>query len=174
MKIPNEYFLTSGAGESNLPSSETGSFDAALVDAELPNVNIVTYSSIIPPKAKEIPKVNNKWGEVVECILSRKDGTKGQTISVGVMIVDVFNPSGVKLGGLALEYSGKESYTISKGKLGIVLKEMIYRRNYGILENQKTDLGYTVILKNYNFKSMVVKKKYGTVISAICFKNFLF
>jgi arginine decarboxylase len=174
-KIPNEYFLTVGSGESNLKSksNETTSFDAALVDAGIGNVNVITYSSMIPPKAKEVPRGVNNWGEVMDCIISRKDGTYKQKISVGIMIVDVINPQGLKLGGFAMEYTGKDSYTVSKGKLTIILKDMVYRRNYGtLLESFKTDLGYSIIPKNYIFKSMTIKKKYGTVIAAICFKNY--
>ena len=167
-KIPNEYFLTVGAGESN----ETTSFDAALVDAGLANVNIIIYSSMIPPKSKEVPREDFNWGEVVDCIISRKEGTFKQKISVGIMIVDIINPQGIKLGGFAIEYTGKDSYTISKGKSIKVLKEMVYRRNYGkMLESYKTDLGYTIVLKNYIFKSMTIKKKYGTILAVICFKN---
>ena len=160
-KIPNEYFLTVGAGESNL----TTSFDAALVDAGIANVNIVIYSSMIPPKSKEVPREDFNWGEVVDCIISRKEGTFKQKISVGIMIVDIINPQGIKLGGFAIKYTGKDSYTISKGKSIKILKEMVYRRNYGkMLESYKTDLGYTIVLKNYIFKSM-------TILAVICFKN---
>ena len=172
-KIPNDYFLTVGAGESNLKSgsNETTSFDAALVDAGIGNVNVVIYSSMIPPKSKEVPQRDFNWGEVMDCIISRKDGTFKQKISVGIMIVDIINPQGIKLGGFAMEYTGKDSYTISKGNLIKSLKEMVYRRNYGkMLHNSyKTDLGYTIIPKNYIFKSMTIKKKYGTILAAICF-----
>ena len=173
-RIPMEYFLTSGAGESNLLSSsnETTSFDGALVDAGIPDVNIIQYSSIIPPKAKEIPQGVNNWGEVMECIISRKDGTRGKTISVGIMIIDIFNPMGIFLGGLAVEYSGKDSYTKSKAKVHLMVKEMIHRRNFGNLNGEVTDLGYRVTEKRYIYKSLKIKKKYGTVLVGICFKKF--
>ena len=71
-KIPNDYFLTVGSGESNLKSgsNETTSFDAALVDAGIGNVNIVIYSSMIPPKSKEVPRGNSNWGEVMDFLLT--------------------------------------------------------------------------------------------------------
>jgi pyruvoyl-dependent arginine decarboxylase len=174
-RIPMEYFLTSGSGESNLSSAsnETTSFDAALVDAGIPDVNIMIYSSIIPPKAKEIPQGTNNWGEVMECILSRKDGKRGQTISVGIMIVDIINPMGVHIGGLAIEYSGKDSYTKSKSKVHLMVKEMIHRRNFGVLNGEVTDTGYRVTEKNYLYKSLKIKKKHGTVLVGICFKKAL-
>ena len=123
------------------------------------------YPSMIPPKSKEVPREDFNWGEVVDCIISRKEGTFKQKISVGIMIVDIINPQGIKLGGFAIKYTGKDSYTISKGKSIKILKEMVYRRNYGkMLESYKTDLGYTIVLKNYIFKSM-------TILAVICFKN---
>jgi len=82
------YFITTGSGESDLKSShnETGSFDAALVNAGLTNVNLVYYSSMIPKKSKEIIKPNLEWGKVIGSIVSQNDGTPGQTISVGLLI----------------------------------------------------------------------------------------
>ena len=59
-RVPYEYFLTKGKGESNAGSEglpyETGSYDDALNDAGIQNSNVIEYTSVIPVGAKEIPK----------------------------------------------------------------------------------------------------------------------
>ena len=59
-RVPCEYFITVGGGESDAGSKglpfETGSYDAALKDAGIENVNVVKYTSVIPPVAKCINK----------------------------------------------------------------------------------------------------------------------
>ena len=75
-RVPYEYFLTKGKGESNAGSEglpyETGSYDAALNDAGIQNSNVIEYTSVIPVGAKEIPKEEGlkrlNWGEVLEVI----------------------------------------------------------------------------------------------------------
>ena len=69
-RIPHEYFITKGKGESNAGSAglpfETGSYDAALNDAGIENCNVMEYTSVIPTEAK---------------LISREEGLK--TITMG-------------------------------------------------------------------------------------------
>ena len=68
-RVPYEYFLTKGKGESNAGSAglpyETGSYDAALNDAGIQNSNVIEYTSVIPVGAKEITKEddNSLWSD---------------------------------------------------------------------------------------------------------------
>jgi hypothetical protein len=59
-RIPYEYFITKGKGESNAGSEglpyETGSYDAALNNAGIENCNVIEYTSVIPTEAKQISK----------------------------------------------------------------------------------------------------------------------
>ena len=59
-RVPYEYFITSGSGQSNVGSEglpyETGSYDQALTKAGIENANIVEYTSVIPTGAKEISR----------------------------------------------------------------------------------------------------------------------
>ena len=59
-RVPYEYFITYGSGQSNVGSEglpyETGSYDAALTKAGIQNANIIEYTSVIPTGAKEISK----------------------------------------------------------------------------------------------------------------------
>jgi len=59
-RIPFEYFLTKGKGESDAYSQglpyETGSYDDALNNAGIENTNVIEYTSVIPTEAKKISK----------------------------------------------------------------------------------------------------------------------
>ncbi len=48
-RVPYEYFITKGKGESNVGSDglpyETGSYDAALFEAGIQNTNVIEYTS---------------------------------------------------------------------------------------------------------------------------------
>ena len=59
-RVPYEYFMTKGKGESNAGSEglpyETGSYDAALNDAGIQNSNVIEYTSDIPFGAKQITR----------------------------------------------------------------------------------------------------------------------
>ena len=126
------YFITKGTGESNIKSNssnETTSFDDALVNGGIGNTNLITYSSIIPTNSEEISYKEPGWGDVLNCILARKDGKKNQMISSGLLINYVYDNNKF-LGGLVLEYVGHDTYEVALGKLLIELNEMIIRRKY--------------------------------------------
>lgn len=58
-RIPKDYFVTTGSGETDKGSGidpwETGAYDFALKSAQIENFNIVEYTSVLPPEAKEWP-----------------------------------------------------------------------------------------------------------------------
>jgi arginine decarboxylase len=154
------YFVTSGKGQSNLLSSnnETTSYDSAIVNAGLPNINIVTVSSMIPPNSIEIKGFNYRWGEIVFCIMARKDSTRGKFISCALMIAEVYQ-FGKLLGSFVLEYSGSGSEETAKRDLLAQLKEMAERR------------GVVSRVKRFIYNSLKVNKRFGTVLCLVCFKN---
>ena len=59
-RVPYEYFITKGRGESNAGSEglpyETGSYDAALFEAGIHNANVIEYTSVMPTDSKQISK----------------------------------------------------------------------------------------------------------------------
>jgi pyruvoyl-dependent arginine decarboxylase (PvlArgDC) len=79
-RIPYEYFITSGSGQSNVGSEglpyETGSYDEALTKAGIHNANIIEYTSVIPTGAKEITREEGlkriQWGEVLDVLKLRQ------------------------------------------------------------------------------------------------------
>ena len=173
------YFITKGTGESNLSCSknETTSYDDALVNARIGNVNIVNVSSMIPPEIDEIPQTPQHWGDIIFCIMARNDGRKGSFISCALLIVEVYK-NNVLEGSMVLEYSGRGSSSTAFKNLFMDLGDMIQRRKYGMLyvplvlyAQNRTALGYTIIPKKFIYNSLKIKKKYGTVISTICFQK---
>ena len=58
-RIPKDYFVTTGYGETDKGSGidpwETGAYDLALKSAQIENFNIVEYTSVLPPEATEQP-----------------------------------------------------------------------------------------------------------------------
>lgn len=187
-RIPYEYFITKGKGESDAGSKflpyETGSFDAALNNAGIQNANIVEYTSVMPIEAKEITKEEGikrmQWGEVLECIKAQANGAKGSTLSTAVMTTSIHDPSGKYLGGFACEYSGSETREQIEKSLEKSIEGMIERRGYGIVKGgikmykeNITNTGYKIHPgKIFEYESLDVKKAHGSVLTAICFVSY--
>lgn len=187
-RVPYEYFITKGKGESDAGSAflpyETGSYDAALNDAGIQNCNVIEYTSVMPIEAKEISKEAGKnrlqWGEVLECIKAQANGAKGSKISVGVITTSIHDPSGKFLGGFACEYSGSLSRTDVEMSLVQSVEGMILRRGYGstagglkIYKDNITSNGYKIHPgKIFVYESLDVKKRHGSVLAAICFVSY--
>jgi arginine decarboxylase len=170
-----QYFLTKGSGQSQLNSvkNHTTSFDDALVNAGIGNINIVTVSSMIPPNVSEVNYQPQKWGDIVFCIMARKDGTRGKNISCALLINEIFYGNEL-LGSIVLEYSGNGSEKVAQEKLLSQLGEMIQRRKYGnaslkLYVGSTTTHGYTIVPKRFIYEHVKVKKRYGTVMCSLCF-----
>jgi pyruvoyl-dependent arginine decarboxylase len=193
-RIPSEYFITSGFGQSAAGSEglpfETGSYDDALNDAGIQNVNVVKYTSVMPTNIKNIGKeaglANIKWGEVMECIMAQQNGNQGETITATVMTTSVFDKSGKHLGGFACEYAGSGTRKDVEESLAISITGMIERRGYGTFITDKggsgpiqmykdntTSEGFVIHPgKEFCFKSGEVKEAHGTVFATICFNSY--
>ena len=193
-RIPSEYFLTSGFGESAAGSEglpfETGSYDDALNNAGIQNVNVVKYTSVMPTNIKNIGKeaglANIKWGEVMECIMAQQNGNQGETITATVMTTSVFEPGGKHLGGFACEYAGSGTRKEVEESLAISIAGMIKRRGYGtfntnngsprpirMYEDNITTKGYIIHPgKEFVFRTGIVKEAHGTVFATICFNSY--
>ena len=191
-RVPYEYFITKGKGESNAGSKglpfETGSYDAALYNAGIQNTNVIEYTSVMPTESKEITKEEGlkrlQWGEVLECIKAQANGKKGSTISAAVITTSVTDPKGKYLGGFACEYSGSGVKEDAEKSLLQSIVGMIERREYGIVKNPGgmklyqdniTDKGYKIHPgKNFIYEHLDVKEEHGSVFTAICFVSYRF
>jgi len=184
-RVPYEYFITSGSGQSNVGSEglpyETGSYDQALTNAGIENANIIEYTSVIPTHAKQISKEDGlkriQWGEVLECIKAQANGDKGKFISSAVMTTDVYDPNGRFLGGFACEYSGSGTKEDAEKSLEGSIDGIIERRNFGktngggkMYKDNITDKGYKYHPgKIFVYEGLDVKDDHGTVLTSICF-----
>ena len=173
-RIPRTYFVTSGAGQITQDAGsdhfETGSYDLALLEAGIENFNVVKYTSVMPPEAREIDIAKAReehlfhHGAVLECIMAQMNGEQGQHICAGVgrCKVDI---EGVFIGGFAAEYEGNASPEKAKKILLNDLKGIVKRR-YGNNASM-----YDV---EYEVRDLIVDEEYGTVLAAICFVDYLF
>ena len=184
-RVPYEYFITKGKGESAAGSAglpyETGSYDAALNVAGIENTNVIEYTSVIPREAKEITREEGlkrlHWGEVLECIKAQSNGRKGEKISAAVMTNTITDPNCKYLGGFACEYSGHGDKKYAETSLALSISGMIKRRGYGniqgrtvLYKNNMTDTGYTIYPGHiFNYENLDITESHGSVLVAICF-----
>jgi arginine decarboxylase len=184
-RVPYEYFITKGKGESSAGSEglpyETGSYDAALNVAGIENTNVIEYTSVIPTEAKEIPREEGlkrlNWGEVLECIKAQSNGKRGSKVSAAVMTTTIIDPKGKYLGGFACEYSGSGTRSDAENSLAESIAGMIKRRGYGNIKGKTemykdniTDTGYKIHPgKVFEYEYLDVKEEHGSVLVAICF-----
>ena len=191
-RVPYEYFMTKGKGESDAGSEglpyETGSYDAALFEAGIQNANVIEYTSVMPTDSKQISKEEGlkrlQWGEVLECIKAQSNGKKGSKISAAVMTTSVIDPKGKYLGGFAVEYSGSGTKEDAEASLAESVTGIIERRGYGKLKgggnlvmykDNVTDNDYKIHPgKIFEYENLDVTKKHGSVFTAICFVSYKF
>jgi arginine decarboxylase len=187
-RIPYEFFITKGKGESNAGSEglpyETGSYDEALNNAGIQNTNVIQYTSVMPTEAKEIPLQEGlkriTWGEVMECIKAQSDGKRGEHISAAVMVTTITDPQGKYLGGFACEYAGHGMKADAEKSLLESIIDMIKRRGYGMLDENTelykdniTDKKYVIHPgKIFTYDDLKIKKEHGSVFTAICFVSY--
>ena len=191
-RVPYEFFITQGKGESDAGSKglpyETGSYDAALFDAGIQNTNVIEYTSVMPTESKEITKEEGlkrlQWGEVIECIKAQANGKRGSKISAAVITTSVTDPKGKYLGGFACEYWGSGTKEDAEQSLLQSIVGMIERRGYGVMKesgkmhlykDNVTDKGYKIHPgKNFIYEYLDVKEEHGSVFTAICFVSYKF
>lgn len=72
--VPKAIFFTAGVG---VHKDRLSSFELALRDADIEIANLVTVSSIFPPRCKEISRKEGvkliKPGQIVHCVMARQD-----------------------------------------------------------------------------------------------------
>ncbi len=90
MYIPDKVFLTRGMGVSK---DKLASFEMALRNARISQLNLVNVSSIFPPNCKQVPRYRGvkllEPGQIVHCVMSRNETNEPYrriAASVGVAI----------------------------------------------------------------------------------------
>lgn len=163
-RIPREYFITSGSGESDI-TIHAGSFHLALKDAGIEQHNIIFYSSILPAIATEIPKPENQvHGSVMEIISAVANAQKGERATAGITYGWLYNKeTKEKYGGLVCEYNGKDTEKQAGKTLEASLNEL-YVNGF----SEEYDIKDIRLIT----KSIVPKKNFGTALVAICFTSY--
>ncbi|GIU69268.1 MAG: hypothetical protein KatS3mg002_0504 [Candidatus Woesearchaeota archaeon] len=162
MRVPKDYFITSGKGESDI-TIHAGSYHLALKDAGIEMCNIMTYSSIMPSISREIPKPKLVHGAVMETIMAVAHGRKGQKATAGIIYGWLYDKkTKKKFGGLVCEHNGNYDEKEVEKRLKASINEL-YVNGF----SEKYYLKDVKIIK----KSMTIKKKHGTALVAICFVN---
>jgi arginine decarboxylase len=164
-RIPNNYFVTQGKGESDV-TIHAGSYHLALKDAGIEMCNIMTYSSILPGQATEISKPTEiKHGQVLESIMAVAHAKKGQRATAGIITGWLFDKkTGEKYGGLVCENSGNFSVEEIEKKLLASMNEL-YVNGF--------DEKYELKDVNLMTETFVPKKKFGTALVSICFTDYI-
>jgi len=164
-RIPYEFFTVCGVGESDI-STHAGSFHLALADAGIECYNIVNYSSILPRVATEVVKPGKYvHGSVLETIMARVDGVKGQRLTAGIEYGWLVNSnSGKRYGGLVVEYMEHGTEQEAKMTLDVMLNEL-----YDVTDKKK----FTLMDRRTIVKSFVPEKKYGTALVALGFVSYI-
>ena len=72
--IPRSYFLTSGVG---VHRERLTAFELALRDADIEQQNLVSVSSILPPRCEQVERENGvatlRPGEITFCVMARTE-----------------------------------------------------------------------------------------------------
>jgi len=165
-RIPREYFITKGTGESDI-TIHAGSYHLALKKAGIEKANIMTYSSILPAIATEIPRPDNFiHGEVMETIMAAAHGEAGTQVTAGIIFGWLHNrKTGEKYGGLVCEHNGSYPETEIEVLLKSSLQELYIN---GFQED------YELKDKKMIIESFIPHKTHGTALVALCFTNYIY
>ncbi|MBN3034116.1 MAG: pyruvoyl-dependent arginine decarboxylase [Bacteroidales bacterium] len=165
-RIPKDYFVTRGTGESEI-TIHAGSYHLALKAAGIEMANIMTYSSILPAIANKIDKPNDLvHGAVMETIMSVCNGGEGERCTAGIIYGWLHDKNtGSKYGGLVCEHYGNYSEEELDYRLRASLNEL-YINGF----EEKYSMGRIELIS----ESFVPRKKYGTALVALCFTNYLY
>ena len=180
-KIPKAYIATTGTGQSDDgilrdPYHEVFSYDLALLEAGIENFNVVYYTSILPPESCEIPlnsvKKSFHHGSVLEVIMAKAGGVKGDTVVAGIGRVWAVDVNGKFIGGLVEEY--EQIYSQKKIDAETSKKDAIKQLTRSLDHalairglKQKGEMKFNVI-------SAYIEKKYGVALAALGFVDFIY
>ncbi|MEF2144342.1 MAG: pyruvoyl-dependent arginine decarboxylase [Desulfovibrionaceae bacterium] len=179
-RIPTTYFATSGTGQSDegIPPDpyETFSYDLALQEAGIENFNVVYYTSVLPPESREVSldsvRSSFRHGAVLEAIMAKAGGKKGDTAATGVGRVWAEDAQGKYIGGFAAEYefvyegqlvSKEKAYAEAKAQLTKSLNHELSIRGL----KQRGEMVFTIT-------SIQIEKNYGMALSALGFIGFIY
>jgi len=162
-RVPREYFVTRGCGESDV-TVHAGSYHLALRQAGIEMCNIITYSSILPACAIETRRPDRLvHGAVMETIMANATSRRGRRATAGLIFGWLYRrDTGEKHGGFVCECNGSMTRQKAEKQLWASLEEL-YVNGYKE-EFELRDIRTMV-------ESFVPRKRFGSAIVAICFLN---
>lgn len=181
VRVPTAYVVSTGVGQCDdgIPPDpyETFSYDLALADAGIENFNVMYYTSVLPLESYEVPMVEAKktfhHGAVLESIMAKAGGVKGDTVAVGIGRVWAIDPAtGKTIGGFAAEYefvykgrkvSDEQAEKDARDQLTKSLRHELEVRGL----KQKDEMRFNII-------SLNITNKYGMALAQLGFLEFIF
>jgi arginine decarboxylase len=165
-RIPKDYFVTCGHGESDI-TIHAGSYHLALKSAGIEMANIMTYSSILPGISSEVRKPDSiEHGAVVESIMAACHSERGERASAGIIVGWLHDRiSDEKYGGLVCEHNGNYTLDVIEDLLESSLNEL-YTNGF--------EERFYIKDKRLIMESFIPQKRYGTALAAICFTNYFY
>jgi len=152
--IPKEFFVTSGKATSQV--SELNAFDLALRKAGISQCNIVSVSSVLPPRCKERKWKDIQTGAITYAVVARMDGKEKTTISAGI----AWTWEKDKKYGIVAEAHGNMNLKALKDALEWKIKEMAKIR--------EIEIGKIA----YKTETLIVpENSYGSVIAALVYAS---
>lgn len=182
-RIPKDYFVTAGKGDTDIGPGddpwETGSYDLALMEAKIANFNVMEYTSVLPPEAREIPISEAEklfhHGAVIEVIMASVNGVKGNTLCTGVGRIQVRRRSdGTHIGGFAAEYEKVHQDKITAEEAKRTADEMLHISLMGEFNRRYDSNEYEFFDERHEVSSFKVEKKYGTSLVALCWVSYIY
>ncbi|MDO9542784.1 MAG: pyruvoyl-dependent arginine decarboxylase [Kiritimatiellia bacterium] len=181
VRVPTAYVVSTGVGQSDdgIPPDpyETFSYDLALADAGIDNFNVMYYTSVLPLESYEAPMVEAKksfqHGAVLESIMAKAGGLKGDTVVAGIGRVWAIDPAtGKKIGGFAAEYefvykghkvATEQAHKDAQNQLTKSLRHELEIRGLKQVDEMK-----------FNIIALNITNKYGIALAQLGFLEFVF
>ncbi|MBI5398932.1 pyruvoyl-dependent arginine decarboxylase [Candidatus Woesearchaeota archaeon] len=167
-RIPKDFFVTSGVGQSDI-TIHAGSYHLALLDARIEHCNIMTYSSILPKIARKLDNFDPKkilHGSVLETITAVKSvegvGNRATAAIMWGWLID--RKTDERCGGLVCEYSETGSEEEAKQSLAASLDELYTHGYQDRFHLTKTE---------FHSRSIIAQKRYATALVTLGFINYL-
>lgn len=183
-RIPKDYFVTSGRGDTDIGPGEdpweTGSYDLALMDAKIENFNVITYTSVLPPEAREISieeaEKTFHHGSVVEVIMAAVNGVKGDLLCTGVGRIYVKRKAdGKEIGGFAAEYEKvHKGASVSVKQAKEMAQKMLHISLMGEVGRRYNSDEYEFYGEDHKLNAFHVEKSFGTSLTALCWVNYIY
>ncbi len=181
VRVPTAYVVSTGVGQCDdgIPPDpyETFSYDLALADAGIENFNVMYYTSVLPLQSYEVPMVEAKkhfhHGAVLESIMAKAGGLKGDTVTVGIGRVWATDPAtGKSIGGFAAEYE-----FIYKGRKVPDAQAKKDAREQ-LTKSLRHELKIRGLVQKgemkFNIATLNIVKKYGMALAQLGFLEFIF